>query len=172
MHLLDNKKYSDGEIAFYGYTLPYDYYNNPNGFEYEGELIRDFQANMPSIEEGTYNILLCHSPMRILNDDVINGIPSLKNTDIVLSGHMHNGMLFDFMDKMIKGHKGLIAPNKSLFPDNTRGIICKEVDGKKIYLVITGGVTKIQETAPRVLHFADKLYNPQMDYVRIKSLRK
>ena len=171
VHLLNNKRYDIDDVSFYGYTPIKSYYNSSHTFKGESKLIIDFTKKMPELENDLYTVLLCHSPVDILKDYVVNNINGFKNIDVILSGHMHNGMMFNFMDSIIPGHSGIISPDKRLFPTDARGMICKEVDGKKIYLNITGGVTKIQETAPRILHFADKLYRPQIDCIKIKSLK-
>lgn len=171
VELLNNKRFIDGDINFYGYTPTRRYYYNKTGFEDENELIKDFCNKMPEIDNELYNVLLCHSPIKILNPKVLEEIIGLKNVDLVLSGHMHNGMLPNFMNDLIKGNKGFIAPNKKLFPDNARGMISRKIDDKEIYMNVTGGVTKIQETAPKILHFVDKLYQPQIDYIHIKGIK-
>ncbi len=96
----------------------------------------------------------------------------MKLINLILAGHIHNGMLPNFISKMLPNNIGLIAPNKSLFPDNARGIVTKQIDDHEIVMIINGGVTKIQETAPKILHFADNLYNPQIDYIKIKEAKK
>ena len=171
-HLLDNKRYDTDEVSFYGYTPVKRYYNLSHTYGCEFIFVEDFSKKMPELENDLYNVLLCHSPIRILSDNVVKNVDGFGNIDIILSGHMHNGMMFNFMDKLIPGNNGLISPDKRLFPMDARGIICTEVDGKCIYLNITGGVTKVQETAPNLLHPIDKLYRPQIDCVKIKSLKR
>lgn len=165
---LYNEIYQEKGIRFIGYVLPHKYYYYKKR-ENEDILIESYKKYISNASSDKLNILLCHSPMRIFNDNVFNNIPSLKNMDIILSGHMHNGMLFNYMDKIWKGNIGLIGPHKKLFPSVSRGIKTKTIDGKKINLIVTGGVTKVQELAPKIIRFADRLYNPQIDYINIKK---
>ncbi len=164
---LHNKIYQEKGIRFIGYVLPYKYYYDKK-WENESILIKSYNKYISAIDSYKFNILLCHSPMRIFNDNVFNNIPDLKKIDIILSGHMHNGMLFNYMDKIWKGNIGLVGPHKKLFPSTSRGIKTKFINGKEISLIVTGGVTKVQEVAPKIIRFADKLYNPEVSYINVK----
>lgn len=62
--------------------------------------------------------------------------------DLILSGHMHNGLVFPFMEKVFPKNRGVISPLRNIFPDNARGIKNIKYNEKNIKLVITGGVTK------------------------------
>lgn len=169
--LLHNQIFCDDQVRFIGYTPTYDYYMNASGCEDEEMLIEDYNRNMSKIDEFKLNILLCHSPICILNDRVLEKVDDIKKMDLILTGHMHNGMVPYKFSELIHNNIGLIAPNKSLFPDNARGIKIRQYDNHKINMIITGGVTKIQETAPKILQFGDNLYNPQIDTIKIKSLK-
>lgn len=170
--LLHNQIFCDNQIRFIGYTPTYNYYMNETKEEDEEILIEDYNQNMPKIDENKLNILLCHSPICILNDNVLEKVEDIKMMDLILTAHMHNGMIPYPISELIPNNIGLIAPNKSLFPDNARGRKTKKYDHHNIHMIITGGVTKLQETAPKILQFGDKLYNPQIDTIKIKSLRK
>lgn len=176
VNLLDNSKCEFDDIRFLGYTTSYDYYSlnskNKRSFEDENILISEYNSLMPKAGDEMYNVLMCHSPICILNEKVLNSVNDMKLINLILTGHMHNGMLPNFISKMLPNNIGLIAPNKSLFPDNARGIVTKQIDDHEIVMIINGGVTKIQETAPKILHFADNLYNPQIDYIKIKEFKK
>lgn len=165
---LDNEIYEEKNIRFIGYVAPYKYYYGKK-HENEDVLICDYNKLNFNIRDDYFNILLCHSPIRILNNKLFNEIPSLEKVDIIMSGHMHNGMLFNYMDKIVKGNRGIIGPHKSLFPNNARGVKTKIIGNKEIKLIITGGITKIQEVAPKILHFLDKLYNPEISYINLKN---
>ena len=162
---LNNSMYEENGIRFIGYSAPFNYYKK---FNENGKLlIEDFNKVIPNIKDDKYNVLLCHSPIRIFSNKSFNNINDLKNIDIILSGHMHNALTPNFIDKIWKSNRGLVSPHKYLFPNNARGIKTKIIDGKKINLVITGGVTKVHEVAPKPLHFLDKLYNPEVVYINI-----
>ncbi len=166
--VLYNEIYKEKDIRFIGYVLPYKYYY-AKGHENRDILIDEYNKSISNVDDYVFNVLLCHSPVHIFDDKTFNEISNLKNMDIILSGHMHNGMLFNYMDKIWKGNRGFIGPHKKLFPSISRGIKTKFMDGKEINLIVTGGITKVQEVAPKIIHFADKLYNPQIDYINIKT---
>lgn len=167
--LLHNSVYNNKDINFIGYTPTYNYYYNKSGKEDENILIDDLKKQNFSFNDEKLNILLCHSPMCISNDNVIKNIEFLKNVRLILSGHMHNGMVHNPVAKIINNNKGFMDPNKDFFPDNARGIKEFKVDDHDTTIVITGGITKISEAAPKILHFGDYLYSPQMDYVKVRK---
>ena len=127
---LDNKVYECNNIRFIGYNAPFNYYKKFN--EDSNLLIDDFNRIIPSIKDDKYNILLCHSPIRIFNNKSLNNINALKNINIILSGHMHNGLTPNFIDKIWKSNRGFVSPHKYLFPDNARGIKTKKINNKKL----------------------------------------
>lgn len=166
VYLLDNEIFEDKNIRFIGYTLSYKYYNNNESTEI---LIKDLKNNIKNINNDKFNILLCHSPIKILNNKVIDNIEYLKNLDLVISGHMHNGLVPIILDKIFPKNRGFIAPNKTLFPDNARGIKKISINNKKITLIISGGITKIQESNSKILKICSNFYSPQIEYIEIKN---
>ena len=94
------------------------------------------------INSDKLKILLIHSPANITNKKILS---LTKNYDIIISGHMHGGILPLKLNKLIRGNRGLISPNKKLFPKYARGIIKSNVNNKTQYLIISGGITKLQE---------------------------
>ena len=78
------------------------------------------------------NVLLMHSPI-LIGEKTIK--KELSKYDIVLSGHMHNGVVPPILDELFDNNIGIIAPNKKVFPKYARGIIKKDN-----ITVISGGV--------------------------------
>lgn len=83
---------------------------------------------------------------------------------MILSGHMHNGLVFNFLDKLIKNNYGFISPNRKLFPNNARGII-KHKNNR--FNIISGGIIKFQWCS-RFFHYFDFIYPAEIDNVIIK----
>ena len=54
--------------------------------------------NKLNVKRGKYNILLSHSPIDICNEEYLKD----SNIDLVLCGHMHGGVLPNFLRKKIK----------------------------------------------------------------------
>lgn len=100
-------------------------------------------------------------------------ISYIKEFDFVFCGHMHNGMVFPIVDDLISNNKGIIAPNKTLFPDNARGTKTITVNGHQIHLIINGGITKLQESAGFLGNF-NGFYPMSIDKVdvNVRSLKK
>ena len=66
-----------------------------------------------------YNVLLCHSPVNVVNSN------KLKNIDLVLCGHMHGGVVPNFIRKLFKTN-GFINPQFKLFPKNAYGHVKRQ----------------------------------------------
>lgn len=122
------------------------------------------QKYLKKLNPNKVKVLLIHSPIHMTNKEIL---PLIKDYDLILSGHMHNGVVPPILDGIIKGNKGLIAPNKTLFPDNSRGIKEIDIDNKKVYLIITGGITKIQECASKLLRPFNHLYPMSINDIMI-----
>ena len=61
--------------------------------------------------------------------------------------------------------RGIIGPNKKFFPKNVRGL--RKL--KHNYILITGGIVKIQECAPKLLHPFNHLCPMQMDVITLSK---
>lgn len=166
--LLMNEIKTLENINFISYITPYEYYYKNKKKDSKEILIKDLSNKKELFNQDNkkLNILLFHDPYYITNKEVID---KLKNIDIILSGHMHNGLIPNIIDKIFPKNRGLIAPNRKLYPDNARGIKKIKYKEKEINLIISGGITKISETSPKILHFVDNLYKPQIEYLTIKN---
>jgi len=155
IYVLDNKSYSDEFIYVAGFTLSGRYYYNLYGKESIDSLLRELKINYKLITRLPINkvkIGLFHSPLGIIDDEVWE---KLKEFDILLSGHMHDGMVPDFLKIFFKKNMGLIAPSKKLFPKICRDRVNK--DGRT--LIITGGVTKLSLKSAKWLSKFNFVYN-------------
>ena len=101
-----------------------------------------------SFSKDTYSILLTHDPKSIYRLSKERGECFVPNTDLVVSGHMHNGLTPNFLQGMMKG-KGILSPDYTFFPEIAYGV--KEV-GDTIFLV-NGAVSSFVE-----LPLVSKLY--------------
>ena len=124
LYLLDNESKVINNINFTGVTLNTDEYHK------EEKHIIDF--NKYNLDSEYYNIVLCHTPLSIINKT------NLKNIDLVLCGHMHGGLMPRFLRKIFK-NSGLINPSKRLFPQNVYGKIQKQDST----IIITSGITVV-----------------------------
>ena len=169
INILKNEIKENNNIRFIGYNPSYDYYYNKEKKESLEILIKDFKDKIQEFNNQKINILLCHSPINIINKELYNSMSSYKNIDIILSGHMHNGMIPKIIDNIFPKNRGIIAPNRTLFPDNARGIKKMKIDNKEINLIISGGISKIQKCAPRILQLGNISFEPQIEYIKINK---
>ena len=150
--ILNNKiVYEDDNINIKGLILPFKYYYTENRKEDLKKMLRileEQKSRLSKLSSSKVNILLCHSPIYLTNEEVTKYI---EGFDLVLCGHMHNGCIPPFLDEIFKGNRGIISPSKTLFPSNARGIIEKDINGHKTTIVINSGIIKIQECAPLFL---------------------
>lgn len=128
LYLLDNNNVIIDNINFIGLTLSMEYYLS------EGYKKIDFTEYLNKIKtyKNYYNILLCHSPINICNEKVLNKY----GLDLILCGHTHGGVTPRVLRPIFK-NAGIVSPQKRLFIKTAYGHI-------KIYntdIIITSGIT-------------------------------
>lgn len=137
VYVLDNETYKINNINFIGINLPYSYYHS-------GEKIVEFISFMnqkyPKLDKG-YNILLCHSPYVIARRKVLDKLKCKNDINLVLSGHMHAGLTFEWLKKIFKG-RGFITPQKGIFRKYCYGKYTHD----NIDIIISSGVTKLSKS--------------------------
>ena len=106
---------------------------------------------------------MIHSPYQLTNPVISK---YFKDYDILISGHMHEGMVPPILDDVIHSNYGLIAPSKFLFPKNVRGTVRTD-NGQ--YLIISGGITKIAEENQKMLHPANNVYPMSIEDITLTS---
>ncbi len=163
--VLDNEMYCDGKVNFIGFTPSYNSY-----LELENSLdlfLNDMNSFYFKLSPNKYNILLCHSPMYPFDDKILNNAQMMDDIDLVLSGHMHNGMVPPIIDRAWKGNRGLVTPYKQLLPKDvpTRGI--KEKRGK--HLIVSGGITKLSASSPTYLRPFNHLFPMNIEIITINN---
>ena len=164
---IHNDVCEENNIRFIVYNPPHKYYKKFN--EDQELLIKDINRVIPNVNNNKYNILICHSPIHIFKNNSIYNINIMKNIDMVLSGHMHNALTPNFVDRIWKSNRGIVSPHRYFFPNYSRGIKKKKISDHDIYLIISGGITKVHEVAPKAFHFLDKLYGPEATYIDLKK---
>lgn len=169
IYVLNNDKYVDESIYISGLTLPNEYYYNIIGCESKEilleylhkhkKLVNNLPVKLPKIS-------LIHSPILLNDKDILT---YLSEYDILLSGHTHNGMVPKLLDKLFKKNQGIIAPNKKLLPDVARGRIDNNIKGKKITLIISGGITKLSLHSSHILNKLNFVYNIDINKIIISN---
>lgn len=157
-----NPYYEDDNVIIYMLEGSYDYYYN----NYKGEdksilldIIRRDKKLFGNMNNNKVKIVMCHSPIYMTDSDILSEI---KDFDFIFCGHMHNGMVPYFSDRVIKNNRGIISPYGELFPNYVRG----NIDRGDIHLIINGGITKLSFSSGIFCYF-NFLYPISMDNVVI-----
>ncbi len=93
-----------------------------------------------SFSGDAYSILLTHDPKSIYRLSKDKKTCFVPNTDLVVSGHMHNGLTPNFIQGHMNG-KGILSPDYTFFPEIAYGV--QEI-GDTIFLV-NGAVSSFVE---------------------------
>ena len=162
LYVLNNSYYIDKKVVINGYNMPREYYYNNHGGEDAKAMYQDLLKNKDKLyfSDKLFNISLIHSPINILDKDVSN---YLKKCDLILCGHMHNGLVFRWLDKLVKNNYGLVSPSKGLFPDMARGY--KKIGDSNI--IISGGVTKLSNNSGKILRVLNRIYPISINYIEV-----
>ena len=162
LYVLNNSYYIDKKVVINGYNMPRDYYyNSPQG-EDAKVMYQDLLKNKDKLyfSDKLFNISLIHSPINLLDKDISN---YLKKCDLILCGHMHNGLVFRWLDKLIKNNYGLVSPSKGFFPNMSRGY--KKVGDSNI--IISGGITKLSNSSGKILRVFNRIYPISINYIEV-----
>ena len=162
------RTYVDNNVYIYMPELDYQYYENTTHDEDINVLIKTLKDDkdiITNLNPYKIKIMMIHSPYLLDNKEVLEYI---KEFDIILSGHMHNGLVLPLIGKIIKNNRGIVTPCGKLFKDNCRGVKILEIDKKQIYLIISGGITKLSKNSGLLNRF-DSIYPSNIENVRILS---
>jgi len=162
VYFLDSTNRIFTDINFIGITLSPRYYmsedSNCQPF------IDDLQKSNIKIYQDKYNVMLCHSPLQLFAEEVANHVTFYHDIDLILSGHMHNGMVPPLLDKLWKSNRGLITPGKKIFTkDKTRGLVKLPTQS----VIISGGITKLSAASTSFLRHFSFLYPSQIEIINI-----
>lgn len=165
LYLLNDSTYIDSKIFFMGYLQSLRYYYQKKKEHHEDldafyeefgqkvELYKNLPNNIPKIG-------LIHSP-EYANEE--KNVELLKEYDLLIGGHDHDGLIPFGIGNW---KRGIISPKKALFPNNVRGYR-QLSSGTKI--LISGGIVKIQDCAPKLLHPFNHLCPMQMDTIKLTN---
>ena len=171
IYVLDNTSYQDEFIYVAGFTLPSEYYYNINKSENKEVLLNHLDSHKELINKLPRNIpkvALIHSPVRVSENE---SLKRLHEYDLILSGHTHNGMVPDILEFLFKGNIGIISPYKNFFPAGAKGKIEKDIDNKKITLIINGAYTKLSKKSGKILSKLNFVYNKSINKIIIRKKR-
>lgn len=130
LYLLDNTNLVIDDINFIGVNLPVKQYKEKNI-----DSLDNYFKNLKTYKT-KYNILLCHSPFNICDEDFLNKY----NFNLILCGHTHGGAVPRLLRFIFKNN-GLISPKKKLFPKKVYGLF----KYRNTNIIITSGIRVISE---------------------------
>lgn len=142
VYFLNNEQTKIKGATFLGFNPRLGSYLKRNDKETIDNFIEDYIKSGLKMAEEEYNILLTHSPVQMVNKDVLYEIKDFDNlTDLVISGHLHDGYLPKVLDKKLGNtNAGLfLTPLVAPYP----GIICRGIhDYGRGYIFISQGYRK------------------------------
>lgn len=148
VYFLNNEQTIIKGTTFLGFSPRLSSYQKIGDKKVEEEFIEDYIKSGLKMAEEEYNILLTHSPIQIHSERVFSSVSDFSRlTDLVISGHLHDGYLPKFLDKPLgKTNAGLFfTPLVAPYP----GIICRGVhDFGRGYLFISQGYRKWTANIP------------------------
>ena len=137
MRVLNNESVMLREnIGLVGIRMPFSYYQNYSEDSSKClELMNDKINNnlLDNIYNTSFNIFLTHTPNNFFDkefylkllDTIKNDLNRNVNFDVLIAGHLHNGLIPSYVDKTIPGNRGLVGvvgKNYKLLANNSRGI--------------------------------------------------
>ena len=161
-YYLNDSSVTINNIKFYGFNLPYNYYDKDEPYELFEENIKDLK---PDLNNKNYNVTLIHSPINIYPFLNKNKDHNLQESDLILSGHMHNGCIpywfTHIINKVFHTTRSLISPSGELFIKYSQGRVY-ERDG-----YIFDGINKLSK-ATRSFHKFNFIYSKRVTFIDIK----
>lgn len=153
LYLLDNQNKIIDNINFIGLTLPIKYYMTG-----EKDCFYKYLKHIKTYKK-YYNVLLCHSPVDIVDKDILSKL----DVNLILCGHMHGGITPKILRSILK-NRGLVSPKLKLFPKVCYG----HLKIKNTDIIITSGITVISHINKfRVLK---KLFSSEIVEININKI--
>ena len=167
------KWYFDSDLDISALNFPIDFYLN-------NEKRKDFLKQLKVMEDSIinkkkYNILLCHTPRNLVRNGIIcEDIDGLQGFNLILSGHMHAGLV----PSVLRSNKfggGFVGPHASVLPEYAYGLVIN----KRIATLTSGGITKVTKSAnpdaSRVINKAfvknklNQIYSPEVEILNLTN---
>lgn len=165
IYVLNNSIYEDDNIYVTGHTLEHSYYYNITKHESMELLLKNLNNNkniITKLPKNKYKIALIHSPVLLNKNEVLE---KLREYNLILCGHMHNGMVPRIIDKLIKNNYGIISPDKHFNIKSARGMI----KTKYYTIIISGGITKLSLHSSKILSKLNFIYPISINEIRLKT---
>ena len=171
IYVLNNTSYHDEYIYTMGITLPGDYYYNVTHDESLEVLLNsldNLKVKLSKMPKHVPKIALIHSPIKLTEKSTLE---RLRDFDIILCGHTHNGMVPDCINFLFRANRGIISPRNNLFPKIAKGKINTDINNHKITIIINGGITKLSKQSGKILSNLNFIYNKSVNKIIIRKKR-
>ena len=161
--LLHNYVVQDNDLNIVGFCkFPINYsYEFKDISKLRQEISKLVEKINNLLDNNKYTIFLTHSHLDLLKLQ----IEFLRNFDLILAGHTHNGLVPNFLENIFPSNLGIYTGGR-LFPNNIRGLI----ENDKQTLIINGGITKISDSHSSTIKKLTKSFYPgEIDLINIKK---
>ena len=159
---LSDKSYKKDNLNFYGFNLSFNHYEILD--EEYNSFCEEVSRLSPNLEDDNYNIILYHSPINIYKYLENNPKSNLNKANLILCGHMHNGLLHytftNLINKLFKTTRSFVSPHMKFFIKYAQGKNY-ERDGYTFQ-----GLAKLSK-ATGFLHFFDRFYCKRVGFIDI-----
>lgn len=172
IYVLNNQSYEDEFLYISGFTLPTEYYYNISWRESTEVLLEYLNRQdklINKLPSKKIKIALIHSPIRLVDKDVLK---KLHEYDIILCGHTHGGMVPNVLKFLFKDNYGFVGPSKNFFPMVAKGKIEREVNNKKITIIINEAVTKLSLKSGKALSSFNVFWRISINKIIIEKRKR
>lgn len=145
----------DDSIILNALNVPFYCYKN----ETEQNFLNALSSLNYNIDENKFNILLSHSPNCIINE---NRIKYFLETDLILSGHNHGGLVPTFVQDRLNNHIGLIGPYGKFLQNSAYGVY----ENDDTSLIISNGATRISKNLNKLV------FKPEVEIIKLQKGEK
>lgn len=155
-------------VTVNAFNYPLKYYIHDEDERVSYSIISSFTGHLDS---NSFNILLSHSPNRLLYEGKILTIMAIINEmNLILCGHNHGCLTPTFIQDKSKKKTGLVGPYRQLLLKNGYG----SYYDNKASLIINNGVTKIAKSSSlgNIRKPINKIFIPDVDIINVTNGNK
>ncbi len=160
----------DNELSISSFVFENDYYRHKEKIDDFNNFIKHVDKK-DNLKENKFNILLAHSPNKIIqNNKIIDYSSIINKTNLILCGHNHGGLTPTWIQDLFNNHTGLFGPYTVLIQKNAYGYW---TTGSK-NLLVSNGITKLADSSSfKLLHqIANKVLMPEIDLIYLENSNK
>lgn len=114
-----------------------------------------------------FNSMLVHNPWIMKEEEFRKLNPEYHKTDLILSGHTHNGLVPHSVDKIVPGNRGLYTSIQGVLPDMTRGNVSGNSDNYSYDGIIVPALRTVPDRIPGGKTINNTVYPPAIELVRV-----